>query len=58
MKESENIMKFYTVKAWRLENGAEQLSEWATGFKHTQAVSYFKSLRNSNDFWKVEMYVQ
>ena len=50
-------MTLYTVKAYQRKDGVDSLSEWATGFKHFQASSYFKSLRDSNEFWKVEMFV-
>jgi len=48
-------MQSYTIKAYVWKNGAEELAEWASGFGHRQADQYFKALRATKDFAKIEM---
>ncbi len=48
-------MESYTVKAYVWKNGSKELVEWASEFTHRQADQYFKSLRDSEKFAKIEM---
>lgn len=49
------IAKSWAVKAYKMIDGKELLDEWASGFSHNQADQYFKSLRDTNEFSKIEM---
>ena len=46
----------FTVKAYSFTDGKFTLSEWASGFYHDQADKYFKQLRETNSFAKIEMF--
>jgi len=45
----------WTIKAYEWQHGEFQLSEWASGFAYTQAVSYYKELHDSDKFAKISM---
>ena len=48
-------MDVWTIKAYKMVDGKQSLDMWASGLSHRHADSYFKSLRNSNEYSTVEM---
>ena len=45
----------FTVKAYDFTDGKYLLSEWASGFSHSNADSYYKKMRETNKFSKLTM---
>ncbi len=52
---SENA--YWTVKAYNWDSQTKNfvLSEWASGFSHSNADSYYKKMRETNKFSKLTM---
>jgi|TARA_B110000977_G_scaffold74285_1_gene100481 hypothetical protein len=48
-------MTSYSVKAYKMVNGREELHEWATGFSHFQGKKFFQNLYDTNEFSKLVM---
>jgi hypothetical protein len=53
----ENTMKdtSWTINAYTFKGGYYQLAEFATGLGYAHADKFFKQLRNTNKFAKIEM---
>lgn len=49
-------MDNWSVTAYKMINGKESLVEWASGFSNTHAKTYFKRLRDTNEFSKIHMH--
>lgn len=44
------MQDLYTVKAFKVVNGVEELAEWVTGFNQRQANSYSKELAENKEY--------
>lgn len=45
----------WTINAYTFNSGYYQLAEFASGLSHTHADTFFKRLRDTNRFAKIEM---
>jgi hypothetical protein len=49
-------MESFTVKAYKFIEEKYELMAWAAGLNHQHADKYYKQLRDTNSFAKLEMF--